>query len=227
MREHTLNLDNDLGQILTHEDVTAIKTIGREAVYEVGDTIVGQYETATHVHVLISGLVKTYHVDAMGYETIIRIHMQGSIIGLSTLTSLQRFDAASLAIRRSRTIKVPTPAFLSLLEARPSLSVTLIRLLVARLSDMHFRIGTFQHQTVEQRLIHLLVVLSRPNPSTPRPFGRSLIPFTHEELAQMIHSRRQTVTTTLAGLAERKLVKTSQRSLVVLDRKALLNLLNP
>ncbi|SFN77301.1 transcriptional regulator, Crp/Fnr family [Roseovarius lutimaris] len=226
MCEYTLNPENSLGPVLSPSDITAIAAIGREAVFEAGDPIVEQHETAAQIHILMSGLVKTSYVNAAGGETVIRIHLKGSIIGLSTLTSLRHFDATSRAMRLSRTIMVPTSAFLSLLEVRPSLSVALIRLLVGRLSDMHFRIGELQHQTVERRLIHLLVALSSPNSSTPRPLKRTLIPFTHEELAQMIQSRRPTVTATLARLADRQLVQTLRRSLVVIDRAALIASLN-
>ena len=224
MRESALRLGIELASTLTQEDVSAIRLIGHEEELQAGDTLAMQDEPATHIHILLSGVVKTYQINTAGQETVFRIHMSGSIIGLSTLTSSRRWDATSVAMEPCRTIVAAAPAFVTLLESRPDLSLKLLHLLVDRLSDMHYRIGEFLHQTVEQRIAQLLLALSRPDPNRASPADQAVL-LTHEELAQMIHSRRQTVTSALSKFSRLGYVETAQRSLRILDREGLRSLL--
>lgn len=221
MRESALRLGIELASTFSDEDVSAIRLIGHEDELQAGRVLATQDEPATHIHILLSGVVKTYQTNAAGQETVFRIHTSGSIIGLSTLTSSQRWDATSVAMQPCRTIVVASPAFVTLLETRPDLGLKLLHLLVDRLSDMHYRIGEFLHQTVEQRMAQLLLALSRP--ASKRASASVLL--THEELAQMIHSRRQTVTSTLSKFSRLGYVETAQRSLRILDREGLMGLL--
>lgn len=224
MREFALRLGIELASTFSDDDVCAIRLIGHEEELQAGRILATQDEQATHIHILLSGMVKTYQTNAAGQETVFRIHTSGSIIGLSTLTSSQRWDATSVAMQPCRTIVVASPAFVALLETRPDLSLKLLHLLVDRLSDMHYRIGEFLHQTVEQRMAQLLLALSRPDSNRASASDQAVL-LTHEELAQMIHSRRQTVTSALSKFSRLGYVETAQRSLRVLDHEGLMGLL--
>src|SRR5690606_4665551 len=107
------------------------------------------------------------------------------------------------------------------LEDRPALALKLITMLVDRLSDLHFRIGELQTQGVQQRLAYVLLSLSRSDPAEDDPEESADINLTHEELSQMINTRRQTVTSALSRLAGQGLVASSNRLVRVLDRAGL------
>jgi len=221
MREYALRLGLDLGSTLSAPEVELICSIGTVRHFGRGAILARQEEPATDLHFLQSGAVKTYQTHANGSESVLRIHLTGSIIGLSSLTSRGRWDATSVALQASRTIRIAKPAFVKLLEDRPALALKLITILVDRLSDLHFRIGELQTQGVQQRLAYVLLSLSRSDPAQDDPDKSADINLTHEELSQMINTRRQTVTSALSRLADEGLVEGSNRLVRVLDRAGL------
>lgn len=221
MREYALRLGIDLGSTLSQSEVAAICDIGKERLLDPGSILARQDEPANLLHLLQSGAVKTYQTHTDGRESVLRIHLTGSIIGLSSLTSSRRWDATSVAMKPCKAIAFSTKAFTGLLEHNPKLGLKLVRLLVDRLSDLHFRIGELQSQTVEQRLAYVLLSLSRPDPNQPNCPPEVAISLTHEELAQMINTRRQTVTSILTRFAHDDLLVSSNRLVRILDREGL------
>jgi CRP-like cAMP-binding protein len=215
MREYALRLGIDLGSSLSPAETKLLATVGTDRYVDTDTIILQQDDPADCIHCLISGTVKTFHTHASGDESVLRIHLPGSIIGLSCLTSRGRWDATSVALKPSHLLNLSKASFLKLLEENSSLGIKLVRLLVDRLSDLHFRIGELQTQTVEQRLAYALLSLSRSDPNKDAPHGRVGIFLTHEELAQLINTRRQTVTSSLRRFAEMGLIKRSARSIDV------------
>lgn len=140
---------------------------------------------------------------------------------MSCLTSRGHWDAFSVTLKPSRLLRLSKTSFLKLLEEHSSLGIKLLRLVVDRLSDLHFRVGELQTQTVEQRLAYALLSLSRSDPNKSASQQRVGISLTHEELAQLINTRRQTVTSTLARFAESGFITRSSRSIDVVSPSGL------
>lgn len=212
MREYALRLGIDLGSTLSGSEAGMLSAIGSRRRYEPGAVLHRQDEPAENLHLLVSGAVKTYQVHANGDESVLRLHVAGSVIGLSALTTRGCWDATSVASERSTAVLISKSDFVRLLEESPGLGLKLIRLLVDRLSDLHFRVGELQTHSVEQRLAYALLSLSRADTDLGPHAGISL---THEELAQLINTRRQTVTTILRRFSDAGLITRSARRIDV------------
>lgn len=221
MREYALRLGIDLDSSLSAAETNLLANVGTHR-YVAGDTVIlRQDDPADCIHCLVSGTVKTFQTHASGHETVLRIHLPGSIIGLSCLTSRGHWDATSVTLTPSHLLKLSKTAFLKLLEENSSLGIKLVRLLLDRLSDLHFRIGELQAQTVEQRLAYALLSLSRKDPNIDGRHERVGIVLTHEELAQLINTRRQTVTSSLRRFAALGLIRRSARPIDVISPEGL------
>lgn len=225
MREYALRLGIDLGSTLSASEIKILADAGIKREVPAGTILHRQDDTANCLHYLISGKVKTFQIHASGQESLLRIHLAGSLIGLSSLTSRGHWDANSVALKSSQLIKLTKSRFLRLLEEHSALSIKLIGLLVDRLSDLHFRIGELQTQTVEQRLAYALLSLSRADPNKNENKERVKISLTHEELAQLINTRRQTVTSILRRFADLGFVTRSIRCIEVMSTFGLQSLL--
>jgi CRP-like cAMP-binding protein len=221
MREYALRLGLDLGSSFSKSEAQLIASVGAERYVDCETIIHRQDDPANCLHYLISGKVKTFQTHACGQESVLRIHLPGSLIGLSSLTSRGRWDATSITLKPSRLIKLSKTSFIELLEKNSALSIKLVRVLVDRLSDLHFRVGELQTQTVEQRLAYALLSLSRVDPTNNKTTERVVISLTHEELAQLINTRRQTVTSALREFTDLGLITRSVRSIEVVSPSGL------
>lgn len=224
MREYALRLGIDLGSTLSGSEAAMVCAIGSRRRYEPAAVLHRQDEPAENLHLLVSGAVKTYQVHANGEESVLRLHVAGSLIGLSALTTRGCWDATSVATEPSTAVLITKSDFVRLLEESPGLGLKLIRLLVDRLSDLHFRVGELQTHSVEQRLAYALLSLSRADSDGAEP-PHAGISLTHEELAQLINTRRQTVTTILRRFSDAGLIARSARRIEVTAPQGLERLL--
>jgi CRP-like cAMP-binding protein len=74
-----------------------------------GDRLYHQAEPADHVHVLLSGIIKSTTVNSNGQETLLRIHLSGSVLGLTSLATDPVRDATAIALEPSVTAMVSRP----------------------------------------------------------------------------------------------------------------------
>jgi CRP-like cAMP-binding protein len=118
-------------------------------------------------------------------------------------------DASAVALEPAEAVGVSRTKLQALITGFPKLGTELLQLLVDRMRDFHFRVGILHAESVEQRLARVLMALSRRDPLRGTDGATVPLAVTHQDLADMISTRRQTVTQmlgrfTAAGLIERR-----------------------
>lgn len=182
----------------------------KEHLYRQGDP-------AQQVFVLRSGRVKATSMHAHGFETLIKIHGPGSLLGLSALRRNGLRDANGIAIDKIQTTCFPSQVFLKILEGDGALGILLVRVLLRRQQELHGRIRAILGNSVEQRLADVLLQLSAEAAATS---GGDILPeisVTHEDLASLVISRRQYVTEILRAFVRCRLIVTARRRVRVID----------
>jgi CRP/FNR family cyclic AMP-dependent transcriptional regulator len=220
MREFSIGKIGGLEPSIPSEFAITISKIGKEISLEKGDLIYRQGEEENYIFFLIKGLVKVTLIGASGQEAILRIHLPHSVLRLTALASDPVRDANAICLDQAFLLSIPLEDFERFMHLDPSFAMHIVRLLIDRMSDFHYRVGDWLTQSVEQRLSQALLALSAPdinNISEKEPE----IPLTHEELAQIINTRRPTVSHILSKLADLNLVNQSGRTLQVANREQL------
>lgn len=225
MREYSLNNELSLESALPPAQLTRLAEAGGLRRLATGETIYHQGDPAGHIYLLRRGRIKTFMVNSSGLEALLRIHLPDSLLGLTAMTSERRRDATAVALEPSEVSVIKRADLIDLLKADAELGISLIQLVLDRMSDFHLRVGELSSNRVEQRLARALLSLSRADTSACESVEDSKILLTHEELAQLINSRRQTVTTVLSRFAQAGLISHEGRHLIVTDRRGLACLL--
>lgn len=225
MRELSIGVIEELTPTLVPAQVEKLCQSGVELTYDRGEIIYRQGEPAKHIFLLLKGEAQSTLLNSAGHETLLRIHLPGSILGLTSLATVPWRDASAKANQPSLLAKVSAEAVRSLILADREIGLSLIRLLVDRMRDFHFRVGDLQAQSVEQRLARVLLAVSRRDKSIETFGARPEIQLTHEELAQLVNSRRQTVTAILGRFAQAGYISKSGRRLFIDDVAGLNSLL--
>jgi CRP-like cAMP-binding protein len=225
MRELSIGVIEELTPTLVPAQVEKLCQSGVEVTCERGEIIYRQGEPAKHIFLLLKGEAQSTLLNFAGHETLLRIHLPGSILGLTSLATVPWRDASAKANQPSLLAKVSAEAVRSLILADRELGLNLIRLLVDRMRDFHFRVGDLQAQSVEQRLARVLLAVSRRDKMIESCGARPEIQLTHEELAQLVNSRRQTVTAILGRFAQAGYISKSGRRLFIDDVAGLSSLM--
>jgi CRP-like cAMP-binding protein len=225
MREYSFGMGANLRPTVPQDDLQKLVRAGERRVWARNDRIYRQAEPADHVHVLLSGTIKSCAVNSAGQETLLRIHLPGSVLGLTALATDPVRDATAVVLESSATAMISRDTVLAILRADAQLTTFFVRLLVDRISEFQYRVSELSANSVEQRLAHVLLSLARREASSLAPGSALAVSLTHEEMSQIINARRQTVTMALGRFAEAGLIRQIKRRILIADPAGLLRLL--
>ena len=208
----------DLFRGTTHRDARKISALCTEKCFPRGASIFSEGEPADAVYVLRRGLVKLSSVSDKGRETILHILKPGEVFGELLLSEEQRpFTAVTL--EGSLVTIISKESFVELLSAVPSVALNFIRLLSKRLTLVETGLADFGHTWSHHRLARVLLQLSEKY-GEEVPSGTLInVRLTHEDLANLIGTSRETVTTQLSKFTRLGLLKREARRLIVAKSK--------
>ncbi len=209
------------------EDIERLVRAGRPCSLSRNQVLYRQGEIASHVYLLRAGQVQSFLINSLGQEALLRIHLPGSILGLTALATVPVRDASAKAVEPSEVSMIGRDDFLALIRDEMEIGLRLIRLLVDRMRDFHSRVGDLQAQSVEQRLARVLLSICRRDPSGTAPDSMAGISLSHQDLAHLVNSRRQTITGILGRFAEAGYIAKRGRRIFLTDIKGLRKLTAP
>jgi CRP-like cAMP-binding protein len=193
----------------------------RKAVFEAG-------QPGDAVYLLKSGRVKLTRVQD-GKELVLAILEPGEVFGEMAALADSPHDTRAEAMEDAAICIIQKSDFEEMLAHRPQLSIRLTKLVGLRLKRIETRIHDLVYRDVSHRLAALLLDLAD---DIGKPVGdgnaadgngpiRIKARFTHQDLAGLIASTRETVSLTLGILRDQGLISFDRRALTVTDPTAL------
>ena len=208
----------DLFRGTAHRDARKISALCTDKWFPRGARIFSEGESADAVYVLRRGMVKLSSVSDKGRETILHILKPDEVFGELLLSEEQRpFTAVTL--EDSLVTIISKESFAELLLAVPTVALNFIRLLSKRLALVETGRAEFGHTWSHHRLARVLLQLSEKY-GEEVPNGTLVnVRLTHEDLANLIGTSRETVTTQLSKFTRLGLLKREARRFIVTKSK--------
>lgn len=179
------------------------------------ETIYAAGEPADTLYWVESGRVKLSRLSPQGQEKILEICVPGDVFGELCICGIAVHDEQAVAMEPSVLVGVRTDGLLRFLQKRPAALQELFRLACSRLLQCREQIASLSFETVSRRLARQLVELSRTSESAPEvPAARTLY-LTHEELAALIGSTREVVTSLMNEFRRQGLLDYTRRRILV------------
>ena len=204
----------DLYQGIAQEDLERIVHLFAERKYPKGATIFERGDTGEALYVVKAGLVKLASHSGQGSETILHLLPPGAIFG-EILLSEERRAFTALAETDAVVSVLPKQALVHLLTTVPAFSMNFIRFLSRRLAMVEMEFAGFGHTWSYHRLAKVLLKLGAEH-GVKTPKGVLLtLHLTHEELANLIGTTRETVTTQLGRFRRMGLIRREGKSLLL------------
>ncbi|WP_291299309.1 Crp/Fnr family transcriptional regulator [Elioraea sp.] len=187
--------------------------------YAAGETIFDFEEAATEVLFVQSGIVRIIARTPGGREFVYRDLEAGQVIGeIAAIDGAPR-SASAAAVIPTRVLALSNAAFLGLVSASPALSLTLLRMLTARVRELSIRLVEQSAFTVRQRVAAELLRMARPRRGAD---GLAVSPPPQQHvLAARIGARREAVSRELAAMRREGLVSLQRGALVLIAPDAL------
>ncbi len=198
----------------TDAEAQKIARLCNERRYPQGRTIFSKDDPADALYIVREGLVKLLSHSEKGTETILLLLKPDTIFGELLVSEARRAFTAVAATDAVVTV-ISRPAFLEILSAAPTVSRNFIRLLSERLAKAERTIAEFGHTWSYHRLAHVLLQLAEEHGEKTPAGTRITLRVTHEDLANLIGTTRETVTTRLGKFAKMGYLKREGRRLVL------------
>lgn len=187
-----------------------------------GKVLFAEGEPAQGVFILRTGRATASISSSEGRVVILRIAQGGDVLGLNSVLRNACYNTTIKTIEPCRTDFIPRTALVDLMERNQPATRAISQILSHEIAELMERARSLLlPQTAIAKLARLLLDWSEqsvPDKSHTMTITRS---FTHEEIAQMICSSRETVTRLLARLNRRGIIRVTSDNILICDGTAL------
>lgn len=175
----------------------------------------------TGVYCLEQGSVKIYRVGVDGKEQIVRFSTPGSLLGIRSLLSEERYTASAATLEDSVICFVSKSYFFRLMDRYPEMKSNIVSYLCSMLKEAEDQIISIAQMSVRERLAAALLVLNRIFRHCGEQVVDPRISIPREDLANMVGTATETVIRILHDFKEEKLIHANGRSITILDLEGL------
>jgi CRP/FNR family transcriptional regulator len=185
--------------------------------YDRGEVIYGEGESAGALYVIDDGVAKLAKPYSDGKLATLRLLGPQDVLGNLALCGEAPPHARAEAFTACEVIKVPKVFVERAVKKNPKVTFELLRLLGRELALREEWASCLLPYKAEARLANLLPVLARKF-GEETPVGVVIgLRLTHDELAEMIASTRESVTNALKRLRESGVLATNRGRIVILE----------
>lgn len=205
-----------LFQQLRESDLQLLAGMLKPRDYSKNRVILFSHDPCDAFYVVMSGQVKVMLIAEDGREVVLSLVRAGDFFGEMALMDDEPYAASAIAMEDSTVLMLHRDDFRRCIMEMPGVALGLLRALCGRLREADHKIGGLMLLDVSGRVAHLLLELAS------RGDGVHIDePPTHQIVAQMVGSSRETVSRTIGMLAVEGLIEVAHGRIVIANREAL------
>lgn len=189
----------------------------RQVIYLPGDR-------ATSVHFIASGRVKVSKVTRDGKELTLAYRTNGDFFGETCLLEGGPREEMVEAMEATTSVEVDRVGLDHLLAGQPQVAYPFARALISRWRGLQTKVEQLVFKDVGSKLAELLLRLGSEHGIEHRRGLVLSLKITHQEMANLIGSTRETVSLTLSQFKRKGLILTEGRKVILTDREGLRSL---
>jgi len=192
---------------------TAVDSIGniehlfKMALLPKRTTIFDQGETARVVYLIKRGRIRISRVTADGKEVTVAILEAGDIFGEDSLFGNATRTTVAACMEETLICTAQADDLFALLASSPTLALNVAEILSDRLGDASATIEDLAVAKVSDRLMHFFERLAAEHGKATEEGTLLEVRLTHQDIASVIGSTRETVTLEIAGLVRAGRIK--------------------
>jgi CRP/FNR family transcriptional regulator len=183
-----------------------------EVVYYAGDPPDSLFQVTR-------GRIKVIRISNIGKEKTIDIYQAGDFFGELCICGGGKRTDQAIALEPVQVTAIQIKGLLQLLPRKPELMLDLLQLVCGRLSEYQDQIATLAFDNVPVRLAREILRLSQAPDCRAENGGSGAIRLglnlTHEEIASLIGTSREIVTTLMNQFRQKGLVDYNRRAICV------------
>lgn len=172
-----------------------------------GTIILSPEKRIKMLFLLKKGQVRLYRINSQGKQFTTDILVDGNIFGETTSFSLTDDEMYVEAMTDTHLCTMAKDEFEAFVENNPKIALKLINILSSRLKDTYDLSEKIALGDVKYRVLYLLFKLSERSGKRKKEWQTVEMRLTHSDIATMVGSSRETVSSIISQLRKEGLVK--------------------
>jgi CRP/FNR family transcriptional regulator, cyclic AMP receptor protein len=220
-----------LAQIPLFKDAPArALDLAREAAqhrkYGPNSVIFQEGEPGEALYILESGLVKLSKVDLDGHEKTLAILRPPEFFGEMTLLTQLNHSATAISLTKASVYMLFEDDFFKLMNAYSTFSLSVTSTLASRLRGMYDEAQILSFKDAQGRIAYVLLRLYNNGFIEFADSGLALVRLTHQDIASLAGTSRETVTRALKALESEGVIATRPKEVIINDPEGLEEILH-
>jgi len=215
----------DLWSHFTDEEYEELRVLHRYIEAKKGDYIYFEAFNHNKLYFIKEGNIRIGYIDDEGNELVKEIINRGEVFGQFTLEKNNLNGEFAQAYKADVSLcAFNIDDFEKLLRKKPDIALKYTRQVGHKLRNIQNRLLHLLHKDVRTRLVNFFI-MQLQSETAETSEDKALIPnfLTHEDIANLIGSSRQTVTTLINELEQEGLLHFTRRQIVIPSVKKLQN----
>ena len=182
--------------------------------FPAGETVCEAKEMAHSLFLIASGRVQLYRTTRDGRSFVVATLGPGSMFGENSILGGEGPDTYAVALEPCTLWVMPRQRALEISSTDAMFGFGLLQAMGQRVMEAENRLEQMAYSTISSRLAALLLELGEGDP-------KNVVHATHQELADMLGTWRETVSKTLQDFRRRGWIASGRRHLMLLDKESL------
>jgi CRP/FNR family transcriptional regulator, cyclic AMP receptor protein len=212
MKPNDRNVTNIFGRLAQQNKAVGESFVVRS--FQAGEVIGEPDERNRSLFLVASGRVQLYRTTRDGHRFVIATLGPGSMFGEESLLGGESLDTYAVALEPCTIWTMPRQEAIEISSHEAMFGFGLIQAMGQRLVEAENRLEQMAYSTISGRLAALLLDLAEGD-------QHNVVHATHQELADMLGTWRETISKTLQDFRRRGLVASGRRQLTILDKEGL------
>jgi CRP-like cAMP-binding protein len=202
---------------LAADDLKKIEARSKSRTFPRGTPIYLPMDETNAVFLLASGRAKICHLTADGKQSILAFIEPGELFGELALLDVGPRDEYAESVEKSTIVLIPGEVMHELMESHVGITLGVTKMIGMRRRRIEQRLKNLLFLSNRERLAHLLLELAEQYGTQENGGLRLRIQLSHQDLANIVGSTRETVTVVLGEMQQQGLLSLGRRRIVILD----------
>ena len=195
--------------------------------YEPDTVLFQEGDIGEALYILVGGMVKLSKIDLGGYEKTLAILQPPEFLGeMALLAGAKTRNATALTLGNTKAYLLFEDDFQKLVQTYPQVTLNVTSTLAKRLEGMGNEAQILSYKDAQGRVAFVLLRLYRSGVIELTKNGEALVRLTHQELANLAGTSRETVTRALKVLEREQVIETRPKEIIIIDVQGLEEILH-
>jgi CRP/FNR family transcriptional regulator, cyclic AMP receptor protein len=211
-----------LFQSISERDLQAVCSVMIMREFKEGETIVHEEdEEGQTFFIIVAGTVHVCVISSEGKQTILATLKRGDFFGEMALLDGEPRSASVVAADGCKIFMLYRQPFLDILQRFPKITIQMLIEMSRRIRRSNRHVNTLSLMSVYGRVAEVILQLAKEQGY--RAGNVMVIPNrpTHQTLAEMVGTSRETVSRCLSQLQKRHYISIDRKKLIILDEEKL------